>query len=128
MLYSGVGIDPRKVTAIAASRNRFTACPRRSMPASSGPAVQDARERGGHLVRLDRLGEQFTDADGERLLRRDRAGIAAHQHDRQVGPMAAYRTRQLRPGESGHGFIGDDDVESLGRSREWSERGLAIGE
>jgi hypothetical protein len=42
----------------------------RSMPASSGPAVQDACERCSHLVRLDRLGKKlFTDAGGERLLR-----------------------------------------------------------
>jgi hypothetical protein len=30
-----------------------------------GRAVQDARECGGHLVRLDRLGEKFADAGGE---------------------------------------------------------------
>src|SRR6267143_4403425 len=54
-----------------------------------GRAVQDARERGGDLARMERLGEQLTDAGGERLLRQERAAIAAHQHDRQIGPMAA---------------------------------------
>jgi hypothetical protein len=35
------------------------------------------------------FGKKFTDAGGERLLRLDRGGIAAHQHDRPVEPKAA---------------------------------------
>ena len=51
--------------------------------------MQDASERGGDLARLERLREQLADAGGERLLRQNRAAIAAHQHDRQIGPLAA---------------------------------------
>ncbi len=93
-----------------------------------GRAVQDASERCRDLARMERLGEQLTDAGRERLLRQERAAIPAHQHDRQIGPMAAQHTRQPRPGEPGHDFIGDDDVELPGRGLERGECGVAIGE
>ena len=54
-----------------------------------GDAVQDASERSRDLARLERLGEELTDAGGERLLCQEWTAIAAHQHDRQVGPLAA---------------------------------------
>jgi hypothetical protein len=38
--------------------------------------VQDTSERGGDLVRLERLGEHFTDAGGERLLRQANRGAS----------------------------------------------------
>ncbi len=90
--------------------------------------MQDARERGRDLARLERLGEQLTDAGGERLLRQERAAIAAHQHDRQVGTAVAQHTRQSGSGQPGHDFIGDDDVELPGRGLERGECGVAIGE
>jgi hypothetical protein len=96
--------------------------------AALGRAVQDASERSGHLARLERLGEHFTDARGERTLRQAHAAIAAHQHNRQLGPMMVQHTRESRPGEAGHDFIGDDDVEALGRGLECGERDAAIGE
>ena len=53
--------------------------------AARGHAVQHASERGGDLARLERLGEHFTDAGGERILHQARAATAAHQKHRQVG-------------------------------------------
>ena len=44
-----------------------------------GRVVQYASERGRDLARLERLGEQLTDARGERLLRQERAAIPAHE-------------------------------------------------
>src|SRR5882672_7298847 len=96
--------------------------------AALGRAVQDASERGCDLARLERFGEQLTYTGGKRVLCQDRAAIATYQHDRQHGTMAAQYIRESRPGEPGHDFIGDDDVEALGRGLECGECDAAIGE
>src|SRR6266404_633377 len=89
--------------------------------------MQDAIEGGGELARLQRLHEQLADTGGERLLGQDRAAVAAHQYDRQVGPPATQLGCKPRPGEPGHDIVGDDDVERSGLSFEGGERGIAIG-
>src|ERR1700727_755268 len=48
--------------------------------------MQDARERGGDVSRLQRLHEQLADAGGECPLCQGRAAMATHQYDRQLAP------------------------------------------
>ena len=61
--------------------------------------VQDARERGGDVARLQRLHEQLADAGGECSLCQDRAAIATHQYDRQLAPLLAQQAREPGSGE-----------------------------
>src|SRR5882757_9056399 len=91
-------------------------------------ATQNAGERSRDLMRLERLGKQFTDTGVGRVLCQDCAAIAAQQYNRHVAPMTAHHTCECRSGEPGHDLVGDDDVEPVGRGLECGERGAAIVE
>src|SRR5258708_36613770 len=84
--------------------------------------TQNAGERSRDLMRLQRLGEQFTDAGVERVLCQDCAAIATQQYNRHVAPMTAHHACECRSGEPGHDLVGDDDVEPLARRLECGER------
>jgi len=59
--------------------------------AALGYAIQDASERGRDLARLE-LGEQLTDAGGERLLRQEQAAATIR---RGVSRRAEYAVRLI---------------------------------
>src|SRR5260370_10473079 len=78
-------------------------------------AMQNAGERSRDLMRLERLGKQFTDTGVERVLCQDCAAIAAQQYNRHVAPMTAHHTRECPSGEPGHDLVRDDATQPLRR-------------
>jgi hypothetical protein len=80
---------------------------RRSITGVTSGALQDARQGAGELARLERLSQDFGDADGEGALGEHRPGVAAHHHDRQVGSALAQGAREHGAGNARQEFVRD---------------------
>src|SRR6266567_3656832 len=84
------------------------------MRGRSGPleSTQNAPETLRDVLALQRLAQDFPDPDRARTLEQLRTAVAAHQHDRDVGPHQANLTGEIGADELRHRLIGHDDIEA----------------
>src|ERR1700686_210848 len=89
---------------------------------TTNSASQDAPQTLRYVPALQRLAQDFPDPDRARTLEQLRTAVAAHQHDRDVGPQQSNLTSEIGPDGLGHRLIGQDDIEALRRRAECLQR------